>query len=59
MVDKEKTKVAILEIRKAIKAVREYRADSECWIVKDMHLHIEELQNEIGGNEHEIDISSR
>jgi len=49
--DKEKAKVAIVEIRKAIKAVKECGADSECWIVKDMEFHITELQNEILCNE--------
>jgi hypothetical protein len=57
--DKESAKIAILELRKAIKAVRECDTVAECWIVKDLELHIEELQNEIGGNEYEKDIGSR
>ena len=57
--DKEKVKVAILEIRKAIKAVIACGCDSECWIVKDMKFHIEELQNEIGGYGYEEHTGSR
>lgn len=49
--DKECGKLAILELRKAIKAVRNCNTVAECWIVKDLNLHIEELQNEILCNE--------
>lgn len=49
--DKECGKLAILELRKAIKAVRKCNTDAECWIVGDLNLHIEELQNEIMCNE--------
>lgn len=57
--DKEKAKVAIAELRKAMKAVKECKTDVECWIVKDLCMHIEELQNEIGGNEYEKNLGNR
>lgn len=56
--DKDKGKVAILKLREAVKFVRECGADSGDWIIRDIGLHIEELQNEIGGHEHDIGIGS-
>ena len=51
--NEDKAKIAILRLREAEKAVRECGTDAECWIVKDISLHIEELQNEIRGKEYE------
>lgn len=51
--NKDKAMAAILKLREAMSAVRECGTDVECWIVKDISLHIEELQNEIRGEEYE------
>lgn len=57
--DKEKGKAAIFALRKAASAVRECNTVAECWIVKDLKLHIEELQNEIGGIEYDRSTGDR
>ena len=57
--DIEKGKAAIFALRKAASAVRECNTVAECWIVKDLDLHIGELQNEIGGIEHDRSTGDR
>lgn len=51
--------VAIFRLREAMKAVSVCGADAGVWIVGDLGLHIEELQEEIGGIEYERHIGSR
>ncbi len=47
MIDEAKGRMAILRLREARKAVRESGAEVGCWIVKDLEMHIGELQKEV------------
>jgi len=57
--DKEKGKAAIFALRIAVSAVRECKTVAECWITKDLQMHIEEIQNEIRGIEYDKNTGDR
>ena len=49
MIDKEMGNLAIFRLREARKAVLESGAYAECWITKDLEMHIKGLQRELEG----------